>query len=47
MVNTKEPQYSDGKINTPDSCQHPDMVLIEYRSKLYRAFSIDDENDED
>jgi hypothetical protein len=38
-------RYSDGKINTPESCQHPDMVLIEYRGKLYRAFPIDnDEN---
>jgi hypothetical protein len=46
-ISCKDCQYSDGKINTPDSCQHPDMVLVEYRGKLYRAFPIDDENGED
>ena len=46
-ISCKDCQYSDEKVKTPDNCQHPDMVLVEYRGKLYRAFPIDDENDED
>jgi hypothetical protein len=46
-ISCKDCQYSDEKIKTPDSCQHPDMVLVEYKGQLYRAFPIDDENDED